>query len=133
MLVSKNYTYTIEVDTNPHTWDNKYKPYFWSIWSIDAETGNRANSGSCGWAETVEAAWAEAYKTYQRCFIKAVKPTVVEPSDVIMSQLELTKLLQSCKRHKYTPDLHSFNCTTMDISAQNGGMWNNGRKKSNNL
>jgi hypothetical protein len=53
----------IEVIMNPHTWDNKYKPYFWCIFAIREDC--RTNEG-CGWAKTPELAWQEAFDYYNR-------------------------------------------------------------------
>lgn len=58
--------YSIEINTNPQTQDNKEKPYFWSIWEIDNETDIRIESGKCGWSKNISEAWNDAYHTFNK-------------------------------------------------------------------
>lgn len=52
----------IEVTLTPHPWDNKEKPYFWSILEWGKE-GGWYNIG-CGWSESPLAAYAAAELYY---------------------------------------------------------------------
>jgi hypothetical protein len=55
----------IRVLLTPHTWDNRTKPYFWVIMNYYHDSG-WCNSGICGWENTPQKAWEQAYKEFNK-------------------------------------------------------------------
>ena len=55
--------YKIGVYMTPSYHDNKYKPHFWILFKWCGD--DWCNDG-CGWAETPEKAWEEAYDFYTK-------------------------------------------------------------------
>ena len=59
-------TYKIEVIMTPLMHDSPKKPYFWIIYSKSDQEDSSWCNHTCGWAETPEDAWSDAYHFYDK-------------------------------------------------------------------